>query len=81
MAGIGNSGNPGNDSMEVQILPDGTFRVTTDPISGANHLNAEQLLQFMEKQLGTKTEITSRKKMAHTHVQQHQHTGSGNTDK
>ncbi len=34
-----------NDSITYEILEDGTISVTTDQISGTNHLNADHLLK------------------------------------
>ena len=53
------TGNPfggkfgaGQDAMEIEILEDGTIKTTTDPISGANHANAEQFLAFVGRMAG-----------------------------
>lgn len=40
------------DIMEVEILADGTFKVTTDKVSMPNHTNAEGLLRSVFAQLG-----------------------------
>jgi len=56
------------DSITVEILEDGTIKVITDPISAANHSNAEQFLQFMARLAGGDTTRSRRKDRAvHTH--------------
>ena len=63
------------DSMDIEILPDGSVKVTTSKISGPNHMNAEALLRDMGKELGGKTTRTRRKE-GHTHThgrQTHRH--------
>lgn len=37
------------DNMQIEVLDDGTIKVTTGPISGANHANAEAFLQFVSR--------------------------------
>jgi hypothetical protein len=56
------------DTMVVEILEDGTIKVTTDPISAANHANAEQFLQFVARMAGGEATRVKRRD-AHTHVQ------------
>ena len=55
------------DTIEIEILDDGTVKVTTDPISGPNHLNAEQFLAFMARTLGGTTQ-TNRRRETHRHI-------------
>lgn len=40
------------DNMKISILPDGTIKTETDPISGPNHQNAEGFLSTMAKLAG-----------------------------
>ena len=49
------------DKIQITILQDGTIRVETDKISGANHLNAEQFLREMSRLAGGTVEIKARK--------------------
>lgn len=35
------------DKIEIEILPDGSFKITTDKVSMANHTNAEGLLRAL----------------------------------
>tara|TARA_R110000751_G_scaffold1656_3_gene6058 strand:- start:1629 stop:1832 length:204 start_codon:yes stop_codon:yes gene_type:complete len=56
------------DKMTVQILADGTMKVTTDAVSMANHLSAEKFLKFASDLLGGKVKNERRKGLkAHTH--------------
>jgi len=36
------------DTFTVEILPDGTVKTTTDPISAANHQSAEAFLACVQ---------------------------------
>ncbi len=40
------------DQMTVEILPDGSLKITTDPVSAANHGGAEKMLLEMFKAIG-----------------------------
>ena len=60
------------DVMNIEILPDGRIKTTTDPISGANHSNAEEFLKFIARMAGGETTIVRRKE-AHTHSHTHIH--------
>ena len=53
------------DSIKVEILADGTIKVETDPISPANHLSAEQLVDAISRLTGG--EVTKTKKHSHVH--------------
>lgn len=67
-----------NDNIQIEILEDGTIKVTTDPISGANHANAEGFLNFMARMAGGETTREKRtdKPVTHTHEHGHKHTHS-----
>ena len=60
-----------NDIIEVEILPDGTFKVTTDKVSQPNHLAADSLLKFMAELAGGKVTRTKRNSV-HSHVHKHE---------
>ena len=62
------------DKMKIQILADGTIRVTTDPISPANHMNAEQLLTNIARLAGGET-TRERRPDAQQHTHTHEHGG------
>lgn len=67
------------DTFTVEILEDGTIKVVTDPVSAANHGNAEQFLQYMARLAGGET-TRVRRSDKHAHAQQHHHiTEGGNT--
>jgi hypothetical protein len=40
------------DTLDIEILADGTVKVTADQISGANHVSADELLAELERRLG-----------------------------
>ncbi len=61
------------DTLEIEILDDGTIKVTSPKISAANHMNADQLLGFIAKLAGGETKIEKRIKSAHTHEHAHTH--------
>ncbi len=58
------------DRMHIEILPDGSIKVTTDAISAPNHLEAEALLAELEKKAGggTTVEATGHHAHEHTHL-------------
>lgn len=60
------------DTINVEILPDGTIKVETGVVSQANHLNGESFLREMAKLTGG--EVTVRHKHgAHSHAHTHSH--------
>lgn len=61
---------PKLDQLKIEILDDGTIKVETDDLSGVNHLNAEQLLGFLARELGGET---TRVRKNPTHIHQHGH--------
>lgn len=61
-----------SDTIQIEVLEDGTIKVTTDPISGANHANAEQFLAFMSTLAGGETTRVKRGD-AHSHSHGHGH--------
>lgn len=38
--------------IEIEILPDGEVKIITDDLSGPDHRSADDLLKFLESQLG-----------------------------
>jgi hypothetical protein len=44
------------DTMDVEILEDGTLKITTGKVSMANHMNAEAFLRQVATLCGGKTE-------------------------
>ena len=58
-----------NDTIQWEILEDGTISITTDAISGPNHQSADELLENLADLLGGEVKIEKRK----GHVHQHRH--------
>ena len=52
------------DSLAIEILDDGTIKISTDQISPANHLNADQFLKLIAELAGGETTKT---KNRHSH--------------
>lgn len=62
------------DVLEIEILADGTVKITTDTISPANHINADQLLKFLSTLTGGEvTKAKNRKSLTHTHQHDRAH--------
>ena len=59
------------DTITVEVLADGTIKITTDPISAANHTSAEKLLQSIAEFGETKRE--RRPDAHHHHSHDHHH--------
>ena len=57
----------GSDTFDVEILPDGRVKITTDLISPAYHKSADDLIQFFQGLLGGET-IVEKRKHGHVHV-------------
>lgn len=60
------------DTLHIEILADGTAKITTSKVSGANHKNADELLKFFAQMLGGET-VRTRRTHAETHVHAHAH--------
>jgi len=58
---------PGEDKIEITILPDGTIKAETDQISQASHLNADKFLQWIAEQAGGAKERHRKGHATHTH--------------
>lgn len=62
-----------HDEIIIEITEDGTIKMTTDPVSAANHSNAEGFLKEMSRLAGGETKRVKRgDKIAHTHVHEHE---------
>lgn len=61
------------DAITVTVLPDGSVKIETDPISPANHRSADDLVRFLEDALAG--DVVRRKRLAPTgakvHVRHH----------
>jgi len=60
------------DTFNLEILADGTVKLTTDKVSAANHKNADELLAFLAKQLGG-AQTTQKRGHTHSHAHEHEH--------
>ena len=62
------------DSMQIEILADGTMKVTTDKVSMANHMSAEKFMKGVAEMLGgTVTKLKRKGRTSHTHSHDHGH--------
>jgi hypothetical protein len=56
------------DKFKIEILADGTLKITTDRVSAANHQNADNFIREMFKAAGGEVEIQHRHgKKIHVH--------------
>ena len=55
------------DKMKIKILRDGTIKITTDPISGPNHLSAEEFVRKIGELAGGDTTFEKRHDHGHDH--------------
>lgn len=62
--------NQQEDQIEVEVLADGTIKISADKISAANHMNAEQLLRNVQELTGGKV-TRKRKGVGHGQATQH----------
>lgn len=62
------------DRIEVEILADGTIKITTDKVSAANHANAAQLMREIAELAGGP--VTSHRKGSKIQEVQHQQKAS-----
>ena len=60
------------DKMEIQILEDGTIKISADKISQASHASAEAFLREVARLGGGQT-VRTRKAHAHTHSHEEEH--------
>lgn len=66
------------DKIIVEVDPDtGLIKTTTPKISAANHSNAAQFLDFMNRLCGGETTATPRSKTGHTHAHGKEHSHEG----
>ncbi len=58
------------DQVAFEILEDGTISMTTDQVSGVNHLSADSLIRETKKKAGGVSEKKRRvrDKVSHSHV-------------
>ena len=67
------------DTMNIEILPDGSLKITTDVISPANHMTAEALLRGLPAACGgdqtRERRHTTHQAHTHTHIEEQRQTG------
>ena len=62
------------DEMQIEILADGTMKVTTSKVSMANHMSAEKFMKGIASLLGGAVDKVKRKgRTSHTHGHSHGH--------
>jgi hypothetical protein len=68
-------GGQSGDEILIEILEDGNIKITTDPVSGPNHMSAEGLLRTIGEIAGSttrarrvRTQTTSQKQHIHGHA-------------
>ena len=61
-----------SDTIEFEILEDGTISVKTSAVSEKNHASADEILDLLEDYMGTKrkTRHLEHKHKRHVHVHQ-----------
>lgn len=64
------------DTIQIEILPDGTIKVTTDAVSMPNHSSAERFMKDMEDMAGGK-QTRERRGHGHHHHHEHHHDHAG----
>jgi len=61
-----------SDTMSIEVLADGTISVSTDKISGQNHVSADEFLAEVSKLAGGER-VTTKKKNRFAHAHSHSH--------
>lgn len=61
-----------SDIVNIEILPDGTIKSTTDPISPANHSSADKFFRLMAELAGGE-QTRTRRSQRHVHTHEHTH--------
>jgi hypothetical protein len=67
------------DTIAIEILPDGTVKLSTDKVSMPNHGSAEALLRDVARLCGGK--VDSKRKHGHAghHHHEHEHNHEGHS--
>ena len=65
------------DKIQIEILEDGTIKISTDKVSMPNHASAEGFLRFMAEMANGGKQDRIRKGTAHHHDHEHVHEGHG----
>ena len=66
------------DSINIEILEDGTITMKTSDISDGNHMSADTLMTEFDKLMGGKVDIKKNPDAkAHVHLHGHHHAHAG----
>lgn len=65
------------DNIQIEVLEDGTIKMSTDKVSMPNHANAEQFLREIARLAGGTSERKA--KHGHSHSHSHEHGGEFHT--
>lgn len=71
------------DTINFEILEDGTITVRTSAVSSANHMNADELMKSLDTMMGGKVSIIKdpdAKAGIHHHHHNHAHAGGHSHD-
>ncbi len=60
------------DILDIKIEDDGTVSITTDKISDARHLSADDILTDLEDMLGGPSSVVKRDHKRHVRLHRHQ---------
>ena len=66
-----------SDVINIEILPDGTIKSTTDRVSAPNHANAEGFFREMARLTGDQNPTRVGRGMLQQHEHEHTHEGEG----
>lgn len=61
------------DEIKVEILADGSLRLSTGAVSAGNHRQADDLMKALDQLMAGKVEIKSKKSHSHSHSHEHEH--------
>jgi len=61
------------DQIEIEILPDGTIKTSTDRVSMPNHATAEAFLRDMARLAGGQVKRERKQGVVHTYAHHHGH--------
>ena len=61
------------NDLDIEILPNGTVRVTTGAFAGAAHMAADAMVRELQREFGGDVKIVRGKTHAHGHSHDHDH--------
>jgi len=68
-----------NDVIDIEVLPDGTIKMSTDKISMANHVNAEGFIRAITAEAGGGVERRRKGRSVYEVEHEHEHEGHTHT--